>query len=113
MNLYIADLWSPDLVPPDSCLPENQSHFEVFRQVAVSEHGTQGHEVFGFTVSSPSRPGLRDAEWFVTDTLCLNVFSWQEITQCLDSLLRQGAASNTWDEVIEGLRGYLKHADSP
>ena len=109
MKLRVQGMWSAGLDPVDAGegLPPDLTDFRVYIQAAIEEVGQPGHEVFGFTVCSPSQLARTESGTFVTATLVLERFSWEAIRGRLDKLLMHTRSAETWSEVIERLSGVL------
>ncbi|MBL8046253.1 MAG: hypothetical protein JNL09_06920 [Anaerolineales bacterium] len=112
MHLRINSIWSPDLRHPSDGLPEDLSHFNLFFQVALSEQGEAGHEVFEFTVCSPSALSEIESGRFISNVLVLKTFEWDALHQRVQKLLLHCSSCKNWADVIEKLSGSLKHTDS-
>ncbi len=111
MILEVYSLWSPDLDPVSEGLPPNPKDFNVFVQVAICEAGKPGTEVFGIDVVSPSQLALYESGHIVSHTLVLDHFDWDEIRKRIQKLLAHVSSVKDWDEVIQGLAGFLSHND--
>ena len=107
-------MWSPDLDPVDEGegRPPDLADFHIYVQAAIEEVGQPGHEVFGFTVCSPSELARTEPGTFVTATLVLERFSWEAVRERLDKLLMHTRSAETWSEVIERLSGVLSYSDA-
>ena len=112
MKLVVQTLWSPDLTPPSTGVPVDLTSFSVFMQVAVAERGAPGHEVFGFTVSSVDQMARTAPGSFISHTLLLQRFSWEEVRTRVEKILRHSESCSSWSDAIRVLAGYLKHSDS-
>jgi hypothetical protein len=108
MYLQIEELWSPDLHPPDG-VPADRSHFDVFVQVALSERGKGGAEVFGFRACSPSALSKIESGTFLSTLLILDKFDWDSINDRLRKLLMHCASCVSWECVIKKLSGSVRH----
>ena len=111
MKLEITALWSPDLDPPSEGVPSDLEDFEVLMQVAVSEVGRPGEEVFGFTVCSPSALARVTTDRFFSHTLVLDRFSWSRLKQCLEKLFLHVDSCEDWECVLKKLSCCLEYAD--
>jgi hypothetical protein len=111
MQLQIVDMWSPDLMPPSSGLPEDPENFAVAIQVYLSEKGQNGGAVFNFNVWSPSAIANTYSGTFLLDTLVFDRFSWEAVRNRLEKLLLHCQSCKSWNEVILSLCGYLHYDD--
>jgi hypothetical protein len=112
MNLALEDMWSPDLDPPSSGLPDDLSDFDVFMHMSLNEVGTSGAEVFSFQVMSPSALARTAPGRFLSHVLVLEQFSWNQIQTHLEKLLRHTRGCSTWDCVLLTLSSYVHYADA-
>ena len=110
MKLYIDSLWSPDLDPPSSGLPHHLQSFDLLVQVALSERGQRGREVFSLRVCTPERLAAAEPGQFVSHVLVLRQFSWSSVTERLERLLRHTESCSTWGECIAALSPYLRYS---
>ena len=111
MKLVIEDLWSPDVNPPSSGDPADLVSFEVLVQVALSEEGAPGREVFSFTVASPDRRSRTEPGTFVSHMLVLDKFSWGDIRSRVEKVLRHTQSCASWHEVLLALAGCIRSND--
>lgn len=111
MNLVIQDIWSPDLKPPSEGQPDDLENYRVLIQVALSEVGHNGREMFGLTVTSPSKCAAIEPPAFITHTLVLNSFSWELVRAHIEKLLRHCSSADNWDQAIRILSPYLRYSD--
>ena len=112
MKLVVDSLWSPDLTPPSTRVPANATSFRALVQVAVVERGAPGREVFGLTALSPDQLAAAEPGSFISHTLVLQRFSWEEIRTRVEKLLRHTESCSSWSDAIRTLAGYLSHSDS-
>ena len=113
MKLVIDDLWSPDLNPPSSGTPADTASFEVLLQVAISEAGATGREVFSFMATSGDRLAAAAPGTFVSHVLVLDEFSWDAIRARIEKLLRHTESCAGWREAMLVLAGCLRASDNP
>lgn len=111
MELEITALWSPDLDPPSEGTPADPEDFEILMQVAVSEVGNPGEEIFGFTICSASALKRVKSNRFVSHTLVLDRFSWSSVRQRLQKLFLHVDSCEDWECVLRKLSCCLKYAD--
>jgi len=104
-------MWSPDLDPPSTGIPDDRESFELLMQVSIGESGTSGGEVFGFTVCSPNKLTLAESGQFVSHTLVLGAYSWDAVLSRVETLLLHTESCRTWDDVISVLSGCLRYTD--
>jgi hypothetical protein len=112
MKLQIQNVWSPDLNPPSTGSPPDDTDFEILVQVAIGAAGHTGREVFSLRVCSPSALARVEPGTFITSTLVLGQFSWTSLRHRLDRLLAQSDDCRDWVEAIQRLSGSLLHNDA-
>src|SRR5262245_43892595 len=98
MKLHIESLWSPDLDPPSSGLPPDAQDFDVLVQVALSERGQPGREVFSLRICTPERLARTEPGQFLSHVLILRQFSWASVAERVERLLRHAESCSTWAE---------------
>lgn len=104
-------MWSPDLDPPSTGIPDNLASFELLMQVCLGELGSPGSEVFGFTVCSPDKLALAESGQFFSHILVLDTFSWDTVLSRVKKLLLHTESCRTWNDVIGVLSGCLAYSD--
>jgi Immunity protein 8 len=112
MHLTLGTMWSPDLDPSSSGLPADPEDYELPVQVALSEAGKPGKEVFSLTVCSPSALLETESGKFLTHTLVLTPFRWDSLRARLEKLLAQCNSCETWNDVIKRLAPFLRYDDT-
>jgi hypothetical protein len=110
VNLEIQTVWSPDLDPPTAGEPADLRSFDLLMQVSLGELDKPGGEVFSFSVCSPDQLQNVEHGQFLSHVLVLESFSWAELTQRLQKLLRHTQTATSWAEVISALSGCLRHS---
>lgn len=111
MKRAVQGLWSPDLDPPSDGVPPDIEDFALFVQVAVGKGGEAGHEVFGFSVCSPTALARVEAGMFISHALVLKRFDWGAIRARVEKLLMHVQSCEEWECVIKRLAGTLEYAD--
>ena len=110
MKIKIDNMWSPDLNPTDG-VPDDLASFEIGITVSLSEIEEPGSEVFYLTVCDSKTLCEIENGRFVSHTLVLEQFSWDDIKYRIEKLLRHTESAKNWDEVILALSGCLRYSD--
>jgi hypothetical protein len=108
MNIVLLRLSSFDVDPNVGGMPGDRNNFRVQVEAMLAPAGREGDDVtFAFTVVSPSQL-LEAPDGFITDTLVIPIFSWNDIRRRVDRLLMQVRSCTTWECVAYRLAGHMR-----
>ncbi len=109
MKLQIDDMWSDDLQPSRSGLPENSTDFEIWIYVVLSGVGQIEHHCFVFRVMSPSSLAKLDSLTFIQNTMVLHEFDWDSIRNRLEKLFMYAQDCKDWTSIVQKFNGFLQY----
>ena len=92
LALRLKSLGSPDLA--DGAMPPNPERCRILMTATIGSEGTDGGDLFNFTVVTPDALLSDEASWG-RGLLIVPSFSWQTVTRMLERLLRH-ASRETW-----------------
>jgi hypothetical protein len=105
-------MWSPDLTPPSSGLPDQAGEFELLLQVKLATEGIAEEPVYSVRVCTPRALAETPDGRFVQCTLVLREFSWRAVADRIETLLRHCESCKNWNDVESVLAGYLANNDA-
>jgi hypothetical protein len=92
----IKSLISPDLDRPR--LPDDPQHCSIFCEATIGPKDSEGEEIFGFQVVTPSALTPHDRFQWGRGLLIVDSFSWETVDLALARLLAH-ASRHSWNEV--------------
>ncbi len=92
LALRLKSLGSPDLL--DGSMPADPEHCRIAMTATIGSEGTDGGDLFNFTVVTPKALRSDEASWG-RGLLIMPSFSWQAVTRMLERLLRH-ASRESW-----------------
>lgn len=104
-------MWSPDLNPPESGLPDDIFDFTILAQISIGKVAQTGGEVFNLHVCSPSSLVSIESGKFISQTLVLEKYDYIVIRERIDKLLKHTHSCDNWDSVIKTLCLCIWYAD--
>ena len=111
MKLEIQNLWSSDLAQTSNNLPDNLLEFDLSVQFSLSEIGKPGGELFNCRVCSVSELSKAEHGQFITSTLVLDKFDWQELKKRIEKLLLHTSSCTSGECVIKKLLPCVEYID--
>ena len=102
----LKSLFSPDIERP--ALPPDVENCSVFLQAGIGAKGSEGEEIFSFSVVTPSFLLATEAlpRWG-RGLLVVDSFSWQTVERSIQRLLAH-AHRASWSEVAQVLNNELE-----
>lgn len=109
MNLTILRLCCPDLLPEVGGLPVDTENFDIAIEVMLAPKEEEGNDIsFTFSAVSHSALSHRTTTGFLTHTLVLSEFSWEDIRRHIERQIMQSQSCTSWECVAFRMAPFMR-----
>lgn len=111
MKAEIKDFWSPDIPEGYGHLPSDPQDCWVVIQANIGLVGSEAADIFTFYVSTSSfieKMLLKDSFVYRRGLILTSSFSWDNVSNALDSIVAQANGSD-WNSIASELAKYSEY----